>query len=55
MPCEPVREREREREREPGQDTKMGLAPFLNGLTMAAAHIDVLMLRCPKLRRTVRI
>jgi len=29
------------------EDTRLGLAPFLDGLTYAAAHFDVLMLRHP--------
>lgn len=30
------------------EDTKIGLNPFLNGLTFATAHLDVLMLRQPQ-------
>jgi len=30
------------------EDTRIGLSPFLNGLTFSAAHIDVLMLRQPR-------
>jgi NADPH:quinone reductase-like Zn-dependent oxidoreductase/aryl carrier-like protein len=30
------------------EDTRIGLAPFLNGLTYAAAHLDVLMLKQPE-------
>jgi len=29
------------------EDTRLGLGPFLGGLTYSAAHFDVLMLQCP--------